>query len=48
MFGIAAPGSLQTQIILETAQYSLIEGGRQGIFTPMFLLVGRKPATANT
>lgn len=48
MIGIAPPGSLQTQEVLETAQYALIEGGRQGIFTPMFLLVGRKPATTHT
>ncbi|CAG8452512.1 10013_t:CDS:2 [Acaulospora morrowiae] len=41
--GVAPAGSLETQRVLETAGDCLVEGGRLGIFTPMFLLVGRKP-----
>ncbi|CAG8516736.1 5518_t:CDS:2 [Ambispora gerdemannii] len=43
--GVAPVGSLQTQMVLETAQNSLIAGGQMGIFTPMFMLVGRKPVS---
>lgn len=42
--GIASAGTIQTQKVLETAQESLIEGGNLGLFTPMFLIVGKKPA----
>ncbi|RGB34794.1 S-adenosyl-L-methionine-dependent methyltransferase [Rhizophagus diaphanus] len=41
--GIAPAGSFQTQIVLETAGDCLVEGGKLGIFTPMYLMVGRKP-----
>ncbi|CAG8492220.1 13018_t:CDS:1, partial [Racocetra persica] len=41
--GIAPTGSLQTQSVLETAGDCIAEGGKLGIFTPMYLLVGRKP-----
>ncbi|CAG8764834.1 20161_t:CDS:2, partial [Racocetra fulgida] len=37
--GIAPAGSLQTQSVLETAGDCIVEGGRLGIFTPMYLLV---------
>ncbi|CAG8433986.1 2565_t:CDS:10 [Diversispora eburnea] len=37
-FGIIPPGSLQTQYVLETAGDCLVEGGRLGLFTPMFLM----------
>uniref|UniRef100_A0A1D1XPD8 Methyltransferase n=1 Tax=Anthurium amnicola TaxID=1678845 RepID=A0A1D1XPD8_9ARAE len=41
--GIAPTGSLQTQFVLETAGDCLVESGRLGIFTPMYLMVGKKP-----
>ncbi|KAG9304961.1 hypothetical protein G9A89_003130 [Geosiphon pyriformis] len=43
--GIAPAGSIKTQKVLETAQDSIIQGGRLGLFTPMFLLVGKKPTS---
>ncbi|RHZ69758.1 hypothetical protein Glove_279g30 [Diversispora epigaea] len=42
-FGIIPTGSLQTQYVLEIAGDCLTEGGRLGLFTPMFLMVGKKP-----
>ncbi|KAI9472299.1 MAG: S-adenosyl-L-methionine-dependent methyltransferase [Benjaminiella poitrasii] len=45
--GIAPRGTVQTQEMLETAGDSLVEGGRAGIFTPMFFFVAKKPATSN-
>ncbi|CAG8607771.1 2671_t:CDS:2 [Ambispora leptoticha] len=43
--GIAPVGSLETQAVLETAQDSLIAGGEMKLFTPMFMLVGKKPVS---
>ncbi|CAI2192136.1 13929_t:CDS:2, partial [Funneliformis geosporum] len=37
--GFAPTGSLQTQRVLETAGDCLVEGGRLGLFTPMYLMV---------
>lgn len=41
--GVAPVGSFQTQCVLEVAGDCLSEGGSLGIFTPMFLMVGKKP-----
>ena len=41
--GVAPKGSLQTHDVLETAGDCLVEGGKLGIFTPMYLMIGKKP-----
>ncbi|KAJ9695824.1 hypothetical protein PVL29_011014 [Vitis rotundifolia] len=40
---LAPEGSQRVQAFLEKAAEALVEGGREGIFTPMFFLVARKP-----
>ena len=35
-------GTARAAETLEVAAQSLVEGGREGIFSPMFLMVGRK------
>ncbi|KAJ1789081.1 Delta(24)-sterol C-methyltransferase [Coemansia sp. RSA 1807] len=41
--GIAPKGTVQVQDVLVTAADGLVEGGKAEIFTPMYLIVGRKP-----
>jgi len=41
--GFAPKGSIATSDMLEDAAVSLIEGGETGIFTPMYVIVARKP-----
>ncbi|KAG6628252.1 hypothetical protein CIPAW_14G001900 [Carya illinoinensis] len=41
--GLAPKGSQRVQIFLEQAADGLAEGGRRGIFTPMYFFVARKP-----
>ncbi|KAI0243621.1 Delta(24)-sterol C-methyltransferase [Massospora cicadina] len=41
--GLAPKGTQHMSQVLSVAQDNLIEGAKLGIFTPMFLLVGRKP-----
>mmetsp|Transcript_13137 Transcript_13137/g.25146 ORF Transcript_13137/g.25146 Transcript_13137/m.25146 type:complete len:373 (-) Transcript_13137:228-1346(-) len=42
--GIAPSGAYATAKMLEDAATHLVKGGQQDIFTPMYLVVGRKPA----
>lgn len=35
-------GTARAAETLEVAARSLVEGGREGVFSPMFLMVGRK------
>ncbi|KAJ2803078.1 Delta(24)-sterol C-methyltransferase [Coemansia guatemalensis] len=41
--GIAPKGTVQVQDVLMTAADGLVNGAKQQIFTPMYLIVGRKP-----
>lgn len=41
--GLAPKGTYKTHQVLLTARDGLVIGGQTGIFTPMLLLVGRKP-----
>jgi len=43
---IAAPGTARMSESLQTAARALVQGGREKLFTPMFLMVGRKPTEA--
>jgi sterol 24-C-methyltransferase len=43
MLRVAPAGTAETAAELAGAAESLVEGGREGLFTPMFLMVGRKP-----
>lgn len=45
--GIAPKGSRKVTEALEQAAVHLVNGGREGIFTPMMLFVCRKPENAN-
>mmetsp|Transcript_2396 Transcript_2396/g.5429 ORF Transcript_2396/g.5429 Transcript_2396/m.5429 type:complete len:347 (-) Transcript_2396:140-1180(-) len=40
---IAPSGTVRVSNFLETAADGLVDGGKMGIFTPMYLMVGRKP-----
>ncbi|KAJ9695820.1 hypothetical protein PVL29_011010 [Vitis rotundifolia] len=40
---LAPEGSQRVQAFLEKAAEALVEGGREGIFTPMYFFVARKP-----
>jgi sterol 24-C-methyltransferase len=42
--GIAPAGTKKTADSLAVAADALVEGGRQKLFTPMYLMIGRKPA----
>ena len=44
--GIAPAGTSSVSGFLEKGQDGLCEAGRKGIFTPMYLVVARKPAAA--
>mmetsp|Transcript_29399 Transcript_29399/g.62439 ORF Transcript_29399/g.62439 Transcript_29399/m.62439 type:complete len:471 (+) Transcript_29399:191-1603(+) len=41
--GLAPKGTSRTQILLQSGGMGLARGGELGIFTPMYLMVGRKP-----
>ncbi|KAJ2284777.1 Delta(24)-sterol C-methyltransferase, partial [Coemansia sp. RSA 2706] len=41
--GIAPKGTVQVQEVLSTAADGLVDGAKMEIFTPMYLIVGRKP-----
>ncbi len=41
--GIAPTGSTQIHSVLETAGECIVKGARLGLFTPMYLMVGKKP-----
>ena len=41
--GIAPEGTFATARMLEDAATHLVNGGQQGLFTPMYLIVARKP-----
>ncbi|KAJ2517706.1 Delta(24)-sterol C-methyltransferase [Coemansia sp. RSA 2049] len=41
--GIAPAGTVQVQEVLSTAADGLVSGAKKEIFTPMYLIVGRKP-----
>ncbi|KAJ2355020.1 Delta(24)-sterol C-methyltransferase [Coemansia erecta] len=41
--GIAPKGTVQVQDVLSTAADGLVNGAKMEIFTPMYLIVGRKP-----
>jgi sterol 24-C-methyltransferase len=43
MVRLAPPGTARTSQSLITAAEALVEGGKRKLFTPMFLMVGRKP-----
>ena len=43
MLGIASKGTQKTADSLARAADCLVEGGRQKLFTPMYLMVARKP-----
>jgi sterol 24-C-methyltransferase len=45
-FGLAPGGSQKTADSLALAGDSLVAGGQEHLFTPMYLMVGRKPANA--
>lgn len=42
-FGVAPKGSLEVASMLERAADGLVAGGKQGIFTPLFFFLVRKP-----
>jgi sterol 24-C-methyltransferase len=44
--GIAPKGTQKTADSLAVAADCLVAGGREKLFTPMYLMVGRKPASA--
>ncbi|KAJ9695826.1 hypothetical protein PVL29_011016 [Vitis rotundifolia] len=41
--GLAPEGNQRVQAFLEKVAEALVEGGREGIFTPMYFFVARKP-----
>ena len=41
--GLAPPGTKKTGDSLSKAAEALVQGGKEGLFTPMFLMVARKP-----
>ena len=40
---LAPPGTRTVHDVLRLAQWSLVDAGRRGIFTPSFFWVARKP-----
>jgi sterol 24-C-methyltransferase len=40
---IAPSGTSRTQVMLQSGAIGLARGGELGIFTPMYLMVGRVP-----
>ncbi|KAH0255964.1 hypothetical protein KCU71_g22008, partial [Aureobasidium melanogenum] len=45
-FGLAPKGTQKTADSLAVAADALVAGGREKLFTPMYLMVGRKPMNA--
>jgi sterol 24-C-methyltransferase len=45
---IAPKGTVKTQKVLQAGGFALRDAGQEGIFTTMYLMVGRKPANGNT
>ncbi len=45
---IAPEGTYSTALMLEDAATHLVKGGEQNLFTPMYLIVARKPAAADS
>ncbi|KAM3205562.1 Cycloartenol-C-24-methyltransferase 1 [Capsicum chinense] len=45
--GLAPEGSQKVQAILEQAADALVEGGKEGIFTPMYFFLARKPSVTD-
>lgn len=43
---LAPPGTQKTAHTLATSGDALVEGGKQKLFTPMFMMIGRKPLNA--
>ncbi|KAK9291293.1 hypothetical protein L1049_009483 [Liquidambar formosana] len=41
--GLAPEGSQRVQLFLEKAADALVEGGKKGIFTPMYFFLAQKP-----
>ena len=46
-FWLAPKGTVKTQRMLQQAAFGLAAGGREKIFTPMYLMVGRVPVVAS-
>jgi sterol 24-C-methyltransferase len=46
-FWLAPKGTVKTQRMLQQAAFGLAAGGREEIFTPMYLMVGRVPLVAS-
>ncbi|KAK1911754.1 Delta(24)-sterol C-methyltransferase [Pyrenophora teres f. teres] len=46
MIGLAPRGTQKTADSLALAADCLVAGGKEKLFTPMYLMVGRKPADA--
>lgn len=46
--GLAPKGTSSVSNFLQKGADGLCEGGRRGIFTPMYLCIARKPAGAST
>jgi sterol 24-C-methyltransferase len=44
---IAPKGTVKTQKVLQAGGFALRDAGQEGIFTTMYLMVGRKPAAAD-
>ena len=44
---IAPRGSVKVREMLRQAQVGLVYGGRHGTFTPMYLVLARKPQDVN-
>ncbi|KAF8473141.1 S-adenosyl-L-methionine-dependent methyltransferase [Kalaharituber pfeilii] len=47
MIGIAPKGTQKTADNLSVAAANLVAGAKEGIFTPMYLMIARKPLNAN-
>jgi len=41
--GLVPPGTKKTQVMLQAGGVGLVNGGVEGVFTPAWLMVGRKP-----
>ena len=40
---IAPAGTIETQKVLQEGAFALADAGKEGIFTAMYMMVGRKP-----
>ena len=48
VLGLAPHGTQKTADTLATAADALVAGGKEKLFTPMYLMVGRKPSSAGS